>query len=427
MKNVTAIILGGGRGTRLYPLTLRRAKPAVGFAGKYRIIDIPVSNCINSGIKRIFVLTQFLSASLHRHIMRTYRFDEFTDGFVDILAAEQTVQRSDWFQGPADAVRATLNHTMYYQSEEIVILSGDQLYRMDFSEVIRAHRESKADITICVHPVHRDEARRMGLVEVDESRSVRQFIEKPEEDGVIDSFRTPAGFFEEGARHSADTFVASMGIYVFRPRALYELLVGSDAIDFGRGIFQSALSSCRIIGYPFSDYWQDIGTVGAFFDANVALGQPDSQFRLYAPRWPIYTRARSLPPSCIIGSEIRDSLIAEGSIITNSQVVDSVVGVRSVIGTGSTLSRVVLLGEDFYDGEELLTGRGDGEEGGIPIGIGKNCLIEQAIIDKNVRIGDNVTIRDKRGIEELEGDQYWIRDGVTIIPKGTVIPSGTVI
>jgi glucose-1-phosphate adenylyltransferase len=425
MENVTAIVLGGGRGTRLYPLTVRRAKPAVGFAGKYRIIDIPVSNCINSGIKRIFVLTQFLSASLHRHIMRTYRFDEFTDGFIDILAAEQTVQREDWFQGPADAVRVTLDHTMYYQSDEIVVLSGDQLYRLDFGDVIRRHRESKADITICVHPVSREEAKRMGLVGLDKSLHVKGFVEKPQEDEVIDSFRTPEGVFVGHTSHTDDTFVGSMGIYVFRPTILHELLTGSDAVDFGYGIFQSALSFCKVVAYPFSRYWQDIGTIPAFFKAHMALVRPDPPFQLYAPRWPIYTRGRSLPPTCVIGSEIRDSLLAEGSIITNSRVIDSIVGVRSVIGSGSTLRQVVLLGQDFYDGEQLLT---DTEKGDIPpMGIGRDCFIERAIIDKNVRIGDNVIIRNRQDIREYQSEEYWIREGIAVIPKGAVIPSGTII
>ncbi len=441
MKSVTAIILGGGQGRRLYPLTLNRAKPAVGFAGKYRIIDIPVSNCINSGIKRIFVLTQFLSASLHRHIMQTYRFDDFSDGFVDILAAEQTIHRSDWFQGPADAVRATLNHTTYYKSEDIVILSGDQLYRMDFGRVIRAHRQSGADITICVHPVSREEAPRMGLVEVDggnetqgvgrededRCRDVRRFVEKPQKDETIASFRTPVGFFEQRATARSDTFVASMGIYVFKPEVLTRILTGTSAADFGHGIFQAALVSHKIVAYPFSEYWQDIGTVDAFFEANIALAQPDGPFQLYAPRWPFYTRTRSLPPSRIIGSEIRDSLVAEGAFITDSRVVDSVVGVRSVIRSGTFLRQVVLLGEDFYEGEQYLMDAGRDHYREPPIGIGRECTIERAIIDKNVRIGDGVVIRDKSGIKEFQGEHHWVRDGVTVIPKGTVIPSHTTV
>jgi glucose-1-phosphate adenylyltransferase len=424
---VTAIILGGGRGTRLYPLTLRRAKPAVGFAGKYRIIDIPMSNCINSGIKRIFVLTQFLSASLHRHIMRTYRFDEFTDGFVDILAAEQTEQRSDWFQGPADAVRATLNHTMYYQSELMLVLSGDQLYRMDFTELTRFHRESGADITICVCPVQKADASRMGLVGVGKKRVVERFVEKPTDDSVIDTFCVPPGLFGSGHDASSESFVASMGIYVFKPHVLSALLTGTTATDFGKGILQSALDICNVRAYPFSGYWRDIGTVDSFFEASISLAQPDPLFPLHAPRWPFYTRARSLPPSRIIGSEIRDSLIAEGAQVNYARVVDSIVGLRSVIGEGSTLSQVVLLGEDFYEGERLLNGQAEGDRQEPLIGIGRDCMVERAIIDKNVRIGDGVVIRAKPDVLNLEGEQYWVKDGITVIPKGTIIASGTVI
>ena len=425
MNTATAIILGGGRGTRLYPLTLKRAKPAVGFAGKYRIIDIPVSNCINSGIKRIFVLTQFLSASLHRHIMQTYRFDEFTDGFVDILAAEQTVQQSDWFQGPADAVRATLNHTMYYKSEEIVVLSGDQLYRMDYADLIRAHRRSDADITICVYPVDRREARRMGLVAADSRRRIKRFVEKPQDDETIDAFRVRPGLFKSDAPAGPETFVGSMGLYVFKPEVLARVLEGNGAADFGMGIFQSAIDRYRVVAYPFSGYWRDIGTVETFFEANTALAQPQPTFSLYAPRWPIYSRTRALPPSRVVGSEIRDSLIAEGASVSYAHVVDSVIGVRSIVGRGSSLRKVVLFGGDFYEGERLLTTDGADGEGEPPMGIGRNCSIECAIIDKNVRIGDHVKIREKRKGEESQGQWYWVRDGVTIIPKGAVIPSGT--
>ncbi len=425
MQGVAAIILGGGRGTRLYPLTLKRAKPAVGFAGKYSIIDIPVSYCINSGIKRIFVLTQFLSASLHRHIMQAYRFDDFSDGFVDILAAEQTAQGSDWFQGPADAVRATLDHTIYYKSEQILILSGDQLYRMNFANLIRSHKDSGADITICVCPVKRAEARRMGLVGVDGSGCVQRFAEKPQEDPIIDSFPVPAALFRSDASIEPDSFLGSMGTYVFKPEVLSRALSENGANDFGTGIFEWAIEHCRVMAYPFSGYWRDIGTVEAFFEANIALARPRAPFELYAPRWPIYTRCRPLPPSRLIGSEIRDSLLSEGSLISYARVVDSIVGVRSVIGKGSSLNQVVLLGGDFYDGEQLLMGQGPDAEKEPPIGIGRNCTIERAIIDKNVRIGDGVTIRKKPSNGELQTEQYWCCDGITVIPKGTVIPSGT--
>jgi len=424
MDGVTAIILGGGRGTRLYPLTLKRAKPAVGFAGKYRIIDIPLSNCINSGIKRVFVLTQFLSASLHRHIMQTYRFDEFSDGFIDILAAEQTAQRSDWFQGPADAVRATMDHTLYYHSDEILILSGDQLYRMDFAELIRSHRESRADVTICICPVERAEARRMGLVGVDDSRVVQRFAEKPGEDAIIDTFSVLPGIFPGAAHISPESFLGSMGIYVFKPEVLQRALTENDADDFGTGIFEWAISHCRVAAYPFSGYWRDIGTVEAFFEANIGLAKPVLAFNLYAPRWPVYTRHRPLPPSRVIGSEIRDSLLCEGSYIVRARVTDSVVGVRSVIREGTTLDQVVLLGEDFYEGEQLIAGEG-AAAAGVHMGIGKNCVIERAIIDKNVHIGDGVMIRAKQRGETYQEERYWVCDGITVIPKGVVIPAGT--
>jgi glucose-1-phosphate adenylyltransferase len=426
MKSTTAIILGGGQGKRLYPLTLKRAKPAVGFAGKYRIIDIPLSNCINSGIKRIFVLTQFLSTSLHRHIMQTYRFDDFSNGFVDILAAEQTNQKSDWFQGPADAVRATLNHTTYYESDQIVILSGDQLYRMNYGDLVRSHRATGADITICVHPVNRHDAHRMGLVGVDTHNMVHQFHEKPQDEKVIDSYKTPSRLFHQNPDKSEpdDTFVASMGIYVFQPKVLIKLLSDSNAVDFGLGIFQAAIDSYCISAYPFENYWQDIGTIPAYFDAHIALTSPHGPFKLYAPGWPVYSRGRSLPPSSIIGSEIRDSLIAEGAFINHAQVTDSVIGVRSIIGAGSLLKKVVLLGEDFYEGEQLLAEDIHNSDNLPPLGIGKNCHIERAIIDKNVHIGDNVTIGAKPDTYNTEGEQHWVRNGITVIPKGAIIPPG---
>jgi glucose-1-phosphate adenylyltransferase len=356
--------------------------------------------------------------------MQTYRFDEFTDGFVDILAAEQTDQRSDWFQGPADAVRATLNHTMYYRSSEILILSGDQLYRMDFGDLIRSHRECGADITICVYPVARAEAKRMGLVAVDGSRVVQRFVEKPQEERIIDSLPIPSGLFRQGIDIPPDGALGSMGIYVFKPEVLKKSLSENSADDFGTGIFEWAISRLRVVAYPFSGYWRDIGTVEAFFEANISLGKLEAPFDLYGPRWPIYTRSRPLPPSRVIGSEIRDSLLCEGSRIIRARVVDSVVGVRSIIREGTTLNQVVLLGEDFYEGEQLLS---ESREGGDepPMGIGRNCLIERAIIDKNVRIGDGVVIKEKPRAGARQTEQYWFRDGITVIPKGAVIPPGT--
>ncbi len=426
MKDVTAVILGGGRGKRLFPLTLERSKPAVGFAGKYRLIDIPISNCINSGIKRMFVLTQFLSASLHRHIMQTYQFDTFSDGFIDILAAEQTIQGDEWFQGTADAVRATLRHTMYYGAEQILILSGDHLYRMDYGDLIDYHIEKVADITVCVYPVPREEATELGLLKVDNSGQIEKFFEKPKEPEIIDEFKAPKRLFEsQGLTFDSEQYLASMGIYVFKPDVLIETLSDLTKTDFGKHIIPSAIDKYRVAGFPFADYWKDIGTIRTFFDANISLAQPEPPFKLYYPRWPFYTRTRSLPPSRIIRSEIRDSILCDGSDINGAQIVDSIIGVRSNVRDGTRLKEVVMFGADFFESEDILTNWDKPNKDLQPLGIGRNCFIERAIIDKNARIGDGVVIRAKPDAEDCKGENYWIRDGITIIPKGAVIQPGT--
>ncbi len=424
MKNVTAIILGGGRGTRLFPLTLERSKPAVGFAGKYRLIDIPISNCINSGLKKVFVLTQFLSASMHRHIMQTYAFDTFTDGFVDILAAEQTPDRDAWFQGTSDAVRATMNHTMYYDSDEIVILGGDHLYRMDYSELVRHHRKTGADITLGVYPVVRDEASRMGLLKADDQGEVVEFVEKPTDEDVINSFKAPTRLFaDHGITVEGDKYLASMGIYVFKPSVLRELLADENKTDFGKEVIPDSIAEKKVVAYPFAGYWRDIGTIGAFFESNLELVRTDPEFNLYQGGWPFYTRTRSLPPSSIINSEINNSLVSEGSSVVGATISNSVLGIRSRVGEGSVLKDVIMQGNDFYDGEQSLS---DEEQNKGPLlGVGKNCHIERCIIDKNVHIGDNVTIKARPEVDDYEGERRWIRDGITVIPKGTVIASGT--
>lgn len=426
MRDVVAIILGGGRGTRLFPLTLERAKPAVSFAGKYRLIDIPISNCINSDIRRIFVLTQFLSTSLHRHIMQTYQFGWFTEGFLDILAAEQTPQGSDWFQGTADAVRATLRHTTYYKSDQMLILSGDHLYRMNYADLLQFHRENEADITLCAYPVTREEAPELGLIRVDASGAVKEFLEKPQDPELINRFRAPAELFESSSLDfNSERFLASMGIYIFHSDVLVQCLNDSPHADFGKEIMPWALSRFRILAYPFSGYWKDIGTIRNFFDENIALAHRDAPFQLYSPGWPIYTRARPLPPARVIESEIHDTLLAEGSDIVGARISDSVVGMRSIISQDSCLKEVVMLGSDFYEGEELLSCCEPSNKELPPLGIGKNCFIERAIIDKNVRIGDGVVIRSKSDKKEFQGKTHWIRGGITVIPKGAVIPSGT--
>jgi len=354
--------------------------------------------------------------------MQTYQFDTFSGGFIDILAAEQTPQGSDWFMGTADAVRATLNHTSYYHSDQMLILSGDHLYRMDYAELIRFHRESGADITLCVHPVAREEAPRMGLLGVNEDGLVEEFVEKPSDPDVLERFRAPESLFPSAGPE--ERYLASMGIYVFEPDVLLEALTDRSKTDFGKEIIPAALGNYRMMAYSFDGYWMDIGTIASFYEANISLAQPDPPFKLYRPRWPFYTRTRSLPPNRIIHSEIRDSLLAEGSDLNGARISDSVVGVRSMIREGTTLKGVVMLGADFYESEEVLTSWERPDKGLPDLGIGKNCFIERAIIDKNARIGDGVSIRAKPDDRNYEGEDYWIRDGITIIPKGKVIESG---
>lgn len=424
MKDVTAIILGGGRGTRLYPLTLLRAKPAVPFAGKFRLIDIPISNCINSQMKRIFVLTQFLSASMHRHIMQTYAFDVFTEGFVDILAAEQTPKSDAWFQGTADAVRATLHHTLYYDSSEVVILSGDHLYRMDYRRMVERHRAADADITIGVYPVPREEAPRMGLLRAAEGGVVDEFIEKPSDPAVVDRFRVPEDLFGD-LDVPPDSYLASMGIYVFRPSVLRELLANEKQTDFGGEVIPGAIAERRVVAHPFTDYWRDIGTIGSFFEANLELVASRPPFNLHQGAWPLYTRTRSLPPGRIVDSEINDALVVEGSTVTGASIENSIVGIRGRVRRGARLKDVIVMGSDFYEGEHQL-GAADRGGGDVPpMGVGRDCRLERCIIDKNARIGDGVVIRARPEVTEHEGEHCWVRDGITVIPKNTVIPAGT--
>lgn len=425
MDTVTAVILGGGQGTRLMPLTQERAKPAVGFAGKYRIIDIPISNCINSGFKRIFVLTQFLSASLHNHIMRTFQFDSFTNGFVDILAAEQTVHRKEWFQGTADAVRSTLQHIAYYDCDHILILAGDHLYRMDYSEMLFTHVKSGADITIGVYPVDRREASRMGLMKVEMDGTVQEFVEKPQEEEVIDRFRAPEDFFKmSGLQARPDSCLGSMGIYIFRPSVLLEMLEDTSHADFGKEIIPAAIGNYRVVSHPFNGYWKDIGTIRAYFEENLALAQENPGFTMYEPNWPIYTRSRALPPNRVMRSTIEDSLLVEGSDILDAKIANSIIGMRGVVRSGTELKRTIFLGADFYEGESIIRNQRLIRNDLPGLGIGRDCHIENAILDKNVRIGNGVTIRAKDPSVNREEALYWIRDGITIIPKGTVIPDG---
>ncbi|MBK7772301.1 MAG: glucose-1-phosphate adenylyltransferase [bacterium] len=428
MKDVVSIILGGGRGQRLYPLTLQRSKPSVAFAGKYRLIDIPISNCINSGMKKIFVLTQFLSASMHRHIMQTYAFDGFTDGFVDILAAEQTPDRSDWYQGTSDAVRATLHHTMYYKTSQVLILGGDHLYRMDYGQMVRFHREMGADITLAVYPVTREDAPRMGLLRADATAEVTEFVEKPQDPAVIDRFRAPRELFAaRGMIADSDTYLGSMGIYCFEPHVLHELMQDESKTDFGKEIIPEAIGKLKVMAYPFSGYWRDIGTIASFFEANLDLVDKNPPLNLHQGAWPFYTRTRALPPARIMESTIENSLVVEGATITGARIEHSIVGIRARIRKGAFLKDVIHMGADFYEGEHVLFDNLSANGDMPPMGVGRNCRLERCIIDKNARIGDGVIIRAQPDVKEHRDQYRWIRDGVTVIPKGTVIPPGTVL
>jgi glucose-1-phosphate adenylyltransferase len=343
---------------------------------------------------------------------------------VDILAAEQTPKSDAWFQGTADAVRATLHHTLYYDSSEVVILSGDHLYRMDYALMIERHREADADVTIGVYPVPRAEAPRMGLLKAGAGGIVTEFIEKPQDPAVVDRFRAPEGLFGDQDL-APDSYLASMGIYVFKPRVLRELLADESRTDFGGQVIPGAIADRRVVAHPFTDYWRDIGTIGSFFEANLELVASHPPFNLHQGSWPLYTRSRSLPPGRIVDSEINDALVVEGATVTGATIVNSIVGIRGRVGRGSRLEDVIHMGSDFYEGEQQL-GAANRAEGDVPLmGVGKNCRLERCIIDKNARIGDGVVIRARPEVDEHEGKYCWVRDGITVIPKNTVIPAGT--
>ena len=426
-EKVLAVILGGGAGQRLYPLTRQRAKPAVPLGGKYRLIDIPVSNCINSEVHRIFILTQYNSASLNRHIARTYRFSRFTNGFVEILAAEITPERPDWFQGTADAVRQSLHHLDDYKGETILVLSGDHLYRMDYTPFIERHHLTQADVTISVTAAREEEASEFGLVKIDDAGRVVEFSEKPKGEALegmrVDT--TQLGLSPEEARRRP--FLASMGIYVFRKDVLRQLLVDEmpKAADFGKEIIPEALARYNVQAFLFDGYWEDIGTIGAFYRANIEMTLPLPPFNVFDSDAPMYTRPRYLPGSKLLDCHIQSSIITEGCIINGATITDSVIGIRSRIEHGSRLEGVLMMGADFYQNLDEL--QADVNRGYPRIGVGPNCWIRRAIIDKNARIGAGVQILNEAGQKEFDGGGYFIRDGIVIIPKTGVIPDGAVI
>jgi glucose-1-phosphate adenylyltransferase len=413
-ESVQVLILGGGRGTRLYPLTERRCKPAVPFGGKYRLIDIAMSNCINSGLRKIFVLTQFNSASLNRHVWQTYQFGSLTRGFIEILAAQQTMDNTDWYQGTADAVRQNLRAVESRYGKYVLILAGDHLYRMDYRPFLRAHVDHGADISLAVHPVRREEAPDLGIVRTDEEGRVVEFHEKPKDPKVL------GGLAIRGLDHKK-AFLASMGIYIFNRDVLFEALADKSQTDFGKEVIPANIGRYKVVAYRFDDYWRDIGTIRSFYEANLEMVAPIPPFNFYDTRYPIYTRSRALPGSKITRASIEYCLLAEGCIVTQAELRNTVVGLRAFVRSGCRIMDSVLLGADYYE-DELKRPRSE-----IGLGIGENCHIERAIIDKNARIGDSVTLVNSKQLKDFDGPNYCIRDGLVIIPKNAVVKPGTII
>ena len=418
-KKVLGIILGGGQGSRLYPLTESRSKPAVPIAGKYRLVDIPISNCINSGIKRMYVLTQFNSASLNRHIKNTYHFSFFSHAFVDVLAAEQTPHSKGWFQGTADAVRQSMHHFLRHDFEYALILSGDQLYQMDYNLMIEQHVKSKAKISIATIPVQAKEATSFGILKANEKNVITSFVEKPAANLLPDWTSEVSNEMKSKGRN----YLASMGIYIFNRDLLIELMKNPDTIDFGKEIIPQAIDKHKTISYQYEGYWTDIGNIDSFFDANLGLTDDIPQFDLYDKRKRIFTRARMLPTSKISGTTLNKTVIAEGCIIQAAKIERSVIGVRSRIGNESTVINTYMMGSDFYESLKEI------EENKISVlmGIGERCFIKNVIIDKNCRIGDDVRINGGSHLEDIETDTYVVRQGIVVIKKGATIPKGFVI
>jgi glucose-1-phosphate adenylyltransferase len=415
-----AIIMGGGQGSRLFPLTATRSKPAVPIGGKYRLIDVPISLCLHSDIRRIFVLTQFNSASLNRHISNTYRLDHFSGGFVEILAAEQTPDNPHWFQGTADAVRQATRHFAQHAADYYLILAGDHLYRMDFCDLIEAHKATGADITIAAQPVDPDTATQMGIFRFDAEGRIVAFEEKPKPPRLQEIGRSipPGATFAE---HSdAQPFMASMGVYVFSRRVLLDMLQQESGIDFGRELIPGALGRLKVRPFLYRGYWADVGTIESFYEANVMLGRPSSPFRFWDLNQPMYTHLRHLPGSRLTDCQVRASIVDDGCFLDRCHIEESVIGIRSYIQSGSRITRSVLLGADFY--EDVLT-----HDGGPSLGIGKDVVLDRVIVDKNARIGDGARLVNEKGVQEADGENYYIRGGIIVVPKGGVIRPGTVV
>ena len=415
MKDVLTLILGGGRGNRLFPLTHQRSKPAVPIGGKYRLIDIPISLCLHAGLKRIFVLTQFNSASLNRHIAQTYRLDVFSGGFVEVIAAEQTPDSADWFQGTADAVRQAARHFEDYDADYFLILAGDHIYRMDFCELIEAHIERKADITIAAQPVTPADATGMGIFHFDASGRITAFEEKPNAARLKEIGRSVPAGVSLGDTAADKPFMASMGVYVFSREVLLDLLRTTPGIDFGKELIPAALGTHRVHAYFYRGFWADVGTVRAFYDANLALTERPAPFRFFDPERPIYTRPRFLPGTRVNGCRIDRSIIAEGCDLEACTIEQSIVGIRMSVREGATIRRSVLLGADAYEAPGAQA---------LPLGIGRNVELDGVIVDKNARIADGVRLVNDAGVDEADGEGYYIRSGIIVVPKGAVVTRG---
>jgi len=416
---VLSIILGGGQGSRLYPLTEARSKPAVPIAGKYRLVDIPISNCINSDIKRMFVLTQFNSASLNKHIKNTYHFSFFSMAFVDVLAAEQTMASGDWFQGTADAVRQSMHHFLNHDFEYALILSGDQLYQMDFNDMVEKHAKSNAEISIATYPVNASDATSFGILKTNEDDVITSFIEKPASE-LLPDWSSDVG---DEMKAEGREYLASMGIYIFNRDLLINLMANPDTIDFGKEIIPQNIDKHKTISYQYEGYWTDIGNIDSFFEANLGLTDDIPKFNLYDRKQRIYTRARILPTSKIAGTQLNKTVIADGCLIHATKIERSVIGIRSRIGEKSNVINTYMMGSDYYESLEDI----ENNKIKILMGIGERCHIENTIIDKNVRIGDDVSITGGTHLKDKETDMYFIKDGIVVIKKGAIIPSGYVI
>jgi len=422
MQDVLAIILGGGRGNRLYPLTLMRSKPAVPIGGTYRLIDIPISNCLHAGLRRMFILTQFNSASLNRHISQTYRMDTFSGGFVDIMAAEQTPDNPNWFQGTADAVRQAARHFVAYAADYYLVLAGDHLYRMDFAKLIDSHVDRHADITIAAQPVSPEIASEMGIFLFDRDGHIVGFEEKPNAQRLAQIGRSIPTGSSFGGYQTEKPFIASMGIYVFSREVLLEVLKESHATDFGREVIPAALATHSVNAFLYSGFWADVGTIESFYEANMTLTRDHPPFRFYDPRKPIFTRPRFLAPSRFIDAHVEHALVAEGCYINRCRVETSIVGIRTRIDERARILRSVLLGADFYEADEDAIG-----DSAVPLGIGQDSVLDRVIVDKNARIGRGVQLVNAKHVENADGDNYYIRGGIIVIPKGAVIRDGTVV